>query len=126
MGTCRESYLLARIYSMGILIGWLVSSIAILITAYLLPGVHLQNFIAALATSLVLGIINAIIKPILLILTLPINVLSLGLFTFIINALLVMLASKIVPGFQVDGFWWALAFSIVLSLVNSILHNLSK
>ncbi|HEX7042190.1 MAG TPA: phage holin family protein [Patescibacteria group bacterium] len=111
---------------MGILIGWLVSSLGILVTAYLLPGVHLQSFVAALATSLVLGIINAIIKPILLILTLPINVLSLGLFTFIINALLVMLASKIVPGFAVDGFLWALAFSVVLSIINFVLHNLTK
>lgn len=118
--------MLATITFMDILIGWLVSSFAILITAYLLPGVHLQSFVAALATSVVLGIINAIIKPILLILTLPINFLSLGLFTFILNALLVMLASQIVPGFQVDGFWWALAFSIVLSLVNSILHNITK
>ncbi len=117
---------LLQLTPMDILVGWLVSTLSILITAYLLPGVHLQSFVAALATSLVLGIINAIIKPVLLVLTLPINVLSLGLFTFVINALLVLLASRIVPGFQVDGFLWALAFSIVLSLVNSVLHNLSR
>ncbi|HXS14928.1 MAG TPA: phage holin family protein [Candidatus Saccharimonadales bacterium] len=111
---------------MEILVGWLVSTLAIIVTAYLLPGVHIDSLLTALTAAVVLGIINSIIKPILLLLTLPINFLSLGLFTFIINALLVILATKIVPGFFVDGFWWALAFSIVQSLVNSVLHNLTK
>lgn len=109
---------------MELLIGWLVSSIAILVTAYFLPGVRVENILAALATALALGIINTVIKPILLFLTLPITILTLGLFTFVLNALLVLLAAYFVPGFHVAGFWWALAFSIVLSLVNSILHNL--
>lgn len=111
---------------MEILIGWLVSTLAIIVTAYVLPGVHIQSFVTALVAAVVLGIINSIIKPILLLLTLPINFLSLGLFTFVINAFLVLLAAQFVPGFIVDGFWWALAFSIVLSLVNSVLHNLGK
>jgi len=110
----------------GILISWLVSALAILITAYILPGVRIENFFTALATAVVLGIINSILKPILLILTLPINILTLGLLTFVINALLVLLAAQIVPGFKVDGFWWALAFSIILSIVNSFLGNLTK
>lgn len=103
---------------MGFLINWLVSGLAIVIAAYLLPGIRLSGFFAALVTALVLGLINAIIKPVLLLLTLPINLLTLGLFTLVINALLIMLTSKIVPGFQVDGFWWAVAFSVVLALVN--------
>lgn len=111
---------------MEILIGWLVSTLAIIVTAYLLPGVHIESFVTALVAAVVLGIINSIIKPVLLLLTLPLNFLSLGLFTFVINAFLVMLATKFVPGFVVDGFLWALAFSIVLSLVNSVLNNLSK
>lgn len=111
---------------MGILISWLVSALAILVTAYVLPGVHIANFFTALVTAVVLGIINSILKPILLLLTLPINILTLGLLTFVINALLVLLAAQIVPGFVVDGFWWALAFSIVLSLVNTVLGNLTK
>ncbi len=111
---------------MEILISWLISSVAILITAYLLPGVAIQGFFTALMTAVVLGVINSVLKPILLLLTLPINVLTLGLLTFVINALLVLLASHIVPGFRVDGFWWALAFSIVLSIVNTLLGNLSK
>ena len=109
-----------------ILLSWLVSALAIIVTAYLLPGVQIENFFTALVTAVVLGIINSILKPILLLLTLPINVLTLGLLTFVINAFLVLLASQIVPGFIVDGFWWALLFSIVLSLVNTILGNLRR
>ncbi|HSD98208.1 MAG TPA: phage holin family protein [Patescibacteria group bacterium] len=111
---------------MEILLSWLVSALAIIVTAYVLPGVRIESFLTALVTAVVLGIINSILKPILLFLTLPINILTLGLLTFVINALLVLLASHLVPGFVVDGFWWALAFSIVLSLVNTLLGNLSK
>lgn len=111
--------------SMSILINWLVSTLAIIVAAQLLPGVHVASFTSALVTAVVLGIINAIIKPILIILTLPINILTLGLFTFVINALLILLASKIVPGFTVDGFGWAFLFSILLSLINFFLHRIS-
>lgn len=110
---------------MRLLINWLINGIAVTITAYLLPGVHVQNFFVALVTAVVLGVINAILKPLLLALTLPINILTLGLFTLVINALLVIATSIFVPGFIVDNFWWALAFSLVLSLVNSFLHHLS-
>lgn len=109
---------------MAILINWLVSGLAILVTAYLLPGVHVSSFTSALVAAVVLGVINAFIKPILLILTLPINILTLGLFTLVINASVIILTSKLVPGFKVDGFWWALAFGIVLSLINSFLNRL--
>ena len=107
------------------LINWLIMTIAILISAYVLPGVHVVGFIAALVAALVIGLINTFIKPVAIILTLPINILTLGLFTFVINALLIMLASAIVPGFKVDGFWWALLFSLVLSVIKSFL-NLMK
>ena len=110
---------------MGILINWIVSALAILAAAYLLPGVHVTSFIAALVAAVVLGIINAIIKPVLLILTLPINILTLGLFTFVINALVILLAANLVPGFSVDSFWWALIFSVVLSVISSFLHRFS-
>lgn len=103
---------------MGMLINWLLAALAIMVTAYLLPGVQLSGFVPALLTALVLGLVNAFIKPILLLLTLPINILTLGLFTLVINALLIMLVSKIVSGFQVAGFWWALVFSVVLTVVN--------
>lgn len=105
---------------------WLVSALAVLIAAYVLPGVHVESFFVALVAAVVLGIINMFLKPVLILLTLPINIVSLGLFTFVINALLVQLASNLVPGFQVDGFLWALAFSVVLSIVHSFLYNFSR
>lgn len=109
---------------MKILINWLVSALAIIVTAYLLPGVHIASFVTALAVALVLGIINAIVKPIIVILTLPINILTLGLFTFVINALIILLVSALVPGFVVNGFESALLFSIVLAIINFFLHLL--
>jgi len=111
---------------MGFLLQWVVSGLAIIITAYLLSGVVVDGFMAALVTSLILGLINAVIRPILILLTLPLNVLTLGLFTLIINAMLVMLAAAIVPGFAVQGFWWALLFGIVLAIVNAALSPLWK
>jgi len=103
---------------MGFIYSWIISALAIVISAYLLPGVRLSGFSAAFVTALVLGLINAFIKPLLILLTLPLNILTLGLLTFIINAILVLLTGAIVPGFKVDGFWWALLFSLVLSIIN--------
>ena len=112
---------------MQLLILWLINALAIIITAYLLQqGIHVTDFKAALIVALVLAIINATIKPLLLLLTLPITILTLGLFILVINALLILLTSSLVPGFQVDSFWWALLFSIVLTVVNSILHKIIK
>jgi putative membrane protein len=101
-----------------ILINWLVSAIAVLLASYLIPGVVVSTFWWALVVALVLGIVNAVIKPILVLLTLPINILTLGLFTLVIDAVLVLLVSAIVPGFHVSGFWPALFFSITLSIIN--------
>ncbi len=109
---------------MKIILHWFLRAVAVLITAYLLPGVVLEGFFAALVLAVVLGFFNTILKPILVILTLPINILTLGLFTLVINAALVLLASSLVPGFQVSGFWWALIFSLILSLVNAVLNML--
>lgn len=111
---------------MAILLNLLVSSVAVFITAYILPGIKVNNFFTAIVVAIVLGVINAFLKPILIILTLPINVLTLGLFTFVINALLIMLTSFLVPGFYVTNFWWALLFSLVVSLITSFLNSLSK
>lgn len=103
---------------MKIVIHWFLAALAIVITAYLLPGVSLSGFLAALVAAVVLGFVNAILRPILIILTLPVNLLTLGLFTLVINALLIMLTSAVVPGFGVASFWWALLFGIVLFFVN--------
>lgn len=111
---------------MKLLINWLISTLVIFSAAYLLTGVEVKNFATALVVALVLGIINAILKPVLILLTLPINIITLGLFTLVINAVLIMLTTFIVPGFTVANFWWALLFGLVLSLVNSFLHKISK
>ena len=107
---------------MSILISLVLSTIAVFITAYILPGVKLDGWTSALIVAVVLGLINAVIRPLLLILTLPINILTLGLFTFVIIAVCVMLASAFVPGFHVDGFLWAMAFGVILAIINSFLR----
>ena len=109
---------------MSLLVHWLIYAVAIVITAYLLPGVRLSGFFAALVAALVLGLVNTFIKPLLLLLTLPLNILTLGLLTFVINALLILLTSSLVPGFVVTGFWWALLFSLVLSIINYALSSM--
>lgn len=111
---------------MSILLYILISSIAIFVAAQILPGVQLASYVTAVIVAIVLGIFNSIIKPILLILTLPINILTLGLFTFVIMGAMVMLTSAIVPGFKVDSFWWAMGFAIVLWIINSFLSKIEE
>lgn len=103
------------------LVTWFITSLVILIIAYVLPGVMIDSFFAALVTAVILGLVNAFLKPILIFLTLPINILTLGLFVLVINAGLILLTAAIVPGFQVDGFLWALLFGIVLSITSAFL-----
>lgn len=107
---------------MEILISILISSIAVFVVGQILPGVHIENFGIAVVVAVVMGLINAVIRPVLFILTLPINILTLGLFTFVVIALCVLIASSIVPGFTVDGFWWAMAFGLTLAIVNWALY----
>jgi putative membrane protein len=110
---------------MKIIIRWILSALAVIITAYLLPkeAIFIESFFVALVVAVVLGFLNSMIKPILIILTLPIQVFTLGLFTLVINAGLVMLTSGIVSGFYVKSFWWALLFSLALSLVSAIINR---
>ncbi|HEY0010542.1 MAG TPA: phage holin family protein [Candidatus Paceibacterota bacterium] len=100
---------------------WIVSVVAILIAAYLIPGVEV-TLLGAIVLAVVLGVINIFVKPILRLLTLPLTILTLGLFSLVLNALLVMLAALIVPGFVVGGFWAALLFALLLSLINALFH----
>lgn len=108
----------------GILIRWLISTFSIMITAYLIGGIHIKGFFSAFLAAAFLGILNAFFRPVLFFLTLPINVLSLGLFTFAINALLLMMVSGVISGFVVDGFWWAILGSFIISLVSWLLTSL--
>ena len=112
---------------MKFIINWLVITLAVFIGAKLLPGVEVDGFFTAFLVAVVWGAINIFLKPILVILTLPINIFTLGLFTLVINAGLVLLTEKIVgDGFTVDGFWWAVAFSLVVSITQTVLHQLGR
>jgi putative membrane protein len=108
---------------MRILINILLRGIAVFVTSYILPGVQVRDFTTAIVAAVVLGIANAVVKPLLILFTLPITLLTLGLFTFVINALLVMLVSSLVDGFNVSGFFWALIFSFVLTFISSVLDT---
>jgi putative membrane protein len=109
---------------MKIIIRLLVSALAIFVTAYLLPGVDVTGWQTYFILAIVLGALNLFLKPLLVLLTLPLSIVTLGLFTIVINTLLVMLADKLVDGFSVDGFLWALIFGLVLAVVNSVLKRL--
>ncbi len=111
---------------MQILINWIVSAMVVFAVSYVAPGVKVDSFTSALVVALVLGIINAFLKPVLLILTFPVNVLTLGLFTFVLNALLIILVSKIVPGFEVGSFLSAFFFGIILSIANTFVNSAYK
>lgn len=106
------------------LANWVFSALAILVVATLVPGFSVNGFTTALIIALFLGILNALIKPVLLILTLPINILTLGLFTFIINAALIWLVAQIVKGFTLSGFAPALIGTLLLWLINLTVHFL--
>jgi putative membrane protein len=108
------------------IIHWIINAVAVLIAAYIIPTVHVEGFFTALVVAVVLGVFNTFLRPILILLTLPITVVTLGLFALVINTLLIMLAALIVPGFTVGSFWWALLFGVVLALVNAVLHSFEK
>ena len=107
----------------GILLRWLILTIAIMTAAYLFDGIHVNGFGSALFAALVLGILNAFFRPILFILTLPINILTLGLFTFVINAILLMMTPGLIGGLVVEGFGSALFGSLVISLISLLLSS---
>ena len=102
----------------GLLIRWLTVTGAIAIAAYLLDGIHVSGFMAAFWAAAILGVLNAFFRPIALILTLPINILSLGFFTFVINDAMLKMASSLIPGFDVHGFWTAIFGSLIVSTVS--------
>lgn len=107
------------------IVHWIITAVAIGIAAYIIPGIEVTP-VGALVLVVVLAIINAFIKPVISLLTLPINVVTLGLFSLVVNALLVMLAGMIVPGFSVDGFWPAFFFAIVVALVSAVFGGIAR
>lgn len=100
-----------------------IATVSVGVSAWLLPGVHVDGVWTAVVVAIVLGILNTLVKPLITLLTLPITVLTLGLFLLVINVLIVQLASSLVDGFYVGGFWWALLFSFIQSVVNSFLQK---
>ncbi|MGB3606125.1 phage holin family protein [Psychroserpens sp.] len=111
---------------MNLLIRLLITAGIVMLLAHFLPGVAVSGFVAAIIVAIVLAILNFIVKPILVVLTIPITVVTLGLFLFVINALIILLADQFIDGFAVSGFWIALLFSILLSICQSIAYSLLK
>ena len=107
----------------GIFLRWLILTFAIIVTSYLIDGIQVSGFLSAFFAAAILGILNAFFRPILFILTLPVNILSLGLFTFVINALMLMMVSGVISGFKVYGFWSAVFGSLLISLVSWLLTS---
>ncbi len=111
---------------MKLLLKIVFSSIIVMFLSHFIKGVHVENFTTSIIVAIVLGLLNIFVKPILILFTLPVTVFTLGLFLLVINAILILLCAKIVGGFRVDSFFTALLFSIVLSLLQSIIYRLLK
>ena len=111
---------------MSILVKWLLSSVAVLLAAYLLPGVSVTSFGTALIVAAILALLNAILRPILVVLTIPITILTLGLFLLVINALIILLTDSLISGFEVSNFWWALLFSFLLSILGALFDDVAE
>ncbi|MDQ2137419.1 phage holin family protein [Alcaligenaceae bacterium A4P071] len=109
---------------MTMLLVWILNAVALLVVAYLLPGIAVASFGSALIAALVLGLLNMLVKPVLVLLTLPITIITLGLFLLVLNALLFWFAGSVLKGFQVNGFWWAVGGAILYSLISGLLSRI--
>ncbi|MBM1106060.1 phage holin family protein [Aurantibacter crassamenti] len=111
---------------MNLILRVLLSAVAVVVLSKILPGVGVDSYLTAIIVAIVLGLLNFIVKPILVILTLPVTIITLGLFLLIVNACIILLADYFVEGFNVSNIWWALIFSLLLSLFQSILFSFLK
>jgi putative membrane protein len=109
---------------MNLILVWILNAVALLVVAYILPGISVASFGSALVAALVLGLLNMLVKPVLILLTLPITIVTLGLFLVVLNALLFWLAGSILRGFQVGGFWWAVGGAILYSIISGLLSRI--
>jgi putative membrane protein len=109
---------------MKFLIKVLITAVNAFLLAYVLPGISINNFLTAILVAFVLALLDAIVKPVLVLFTLPATIFTLGLFLFVINACIILLDDYFVKGFKVDGFWYALLFSVCLSFINSLVHKM--
>ncbi len=108
----------------GLLVRWLILSASIMVASYLITGIQVDSFFSAFFAAAILGLLNTFFRPFLIILTLPINILTFGLLTFVINAFLLKMASGVIPGFHIYGFWSAVFGSLVISIINWLLASL--
>lgn len=104
----------------------IINTLAVFAGSYILPGVHVADFTTAIVVAIVLGVLNFLLKPLLILLTIPITIVTFGLFLLVINALIVLLCDNLVSGFDVDGFLYALLFSLVISLITAVLEGLAR
>lgn len=111
------------INTMKILAEWILKSLILLITSYIVPGFQIESYTTAFLVAFVLGVLNLLVKPVLIILTLPINILTLGLFTFVVNAILLLIASSLVKGFHIDSFFTAIVASVFISIISGLLSK---
>ena len=111
---------------MNLLVKLLISALAVMVSQYVLPGIHVDTFFTGMMVAALLGLFNATIKPVLVILTLPITVVTLGFFLLVINVFIIELAAGFLDGFTVDGFWWAVIFSFLLSFVTSVFNGFDE
>ncbi len=115
-----------ELFSMKLILRILLSALAVVILSKILPHVSVDTYFTAIVVAIVLSLLNFIVKPILIILTLPVTIVTFGLFLLIINAIIILLADNLIGGFNVDGIWWALLFSLLLSFLQSLFYSLLK
>ncbi|MDN6279535.1 MAG: phage holin family protein [Psychroflexus sp.] len=111
---------------MRVLLRLIISAIIVVVLSNILPGVDVDSFLIAVIAAAVISMLNLFVKPILVILTLPVTIVTFGLFVLVINAIIILLGDWLIAGFQVDGFWWAMLFSVLLSLFQSIVFQLGE
>jgi len=110
----------------GMITNLLINTISIFAVSYILSGIQIESFITALIVAVVMAILNVTLKPLLILITIPLTIVTLGLFLLVVNVLVLYAAAALIDGFQIAGFWWALAFSLLVSFINSVLFGLEK
>jgi len=110
----------------GIIRNLIVNTLSVFAVSYILSGVHVESFLTAIIVAVVMSVFNVTLKPFLILITIPVTLFSFGLFLLVINVLVLYAAAALIDGFDIDGFWWALLFSLLVSLVNSVLFGLGR
>jgi len=125
-GACKKPNLLISVLNMNFILKVLITAVNAFALAYILPGIDIKDFLTAIIVALVLSVLDAVVKPVLVLFTLPATIFTLGLFLFVINAIIILIDAYFVGGFEIatPKFWNALLFSILLSIANSVVHKL--